>query len=318
MILIIQNSEHQTTELNEETKTIIESFGGRHHFFGPTTQVSTLMKNIEEMVEENREDFFPTETFLEAQMKKPLNFKEMKKTFISLETHFLSQGSTENRDDLRIVLLGKTGVGLFDTELNNEEIQKEITNCISMVLPGPHVFLLLIPLGRFTPEEERSVKIIQEMFGENSLMYTIVLFTRGVYLKNKTIDQCLGSPLMNLIKVCGNRYHVFNNNQPEDRTQELLEKIDAMVAANGGSFYSCKMFRKMERDKQEQQKKFLMERIEDLTKEREELTKKHEEEKERMQMMMEKQRQNHDKKIKRREEEFREREIQYKMEMRRE
>ncbi len=32
MILIMQNSEHQTAELNEETQSVIESFGGRHHF----------------------------------------------------------------------------------------------------------------------------------------------------------------------------------------------------------------------------------------------------------------------------------------------
>ncbi len=156
--------------------------------------------------------------------------------------------------------------GLFDTELSNEEIQREIRHCISMILPGPHVFLLLIPLGRFTKEEETSVKIIQEMFGEKSLMYTMVLFTRGDFLKKKTIDQCLGkpgSPLMKLIEACENRCHVFNNNQTEDRTQvtDLLEKIDNMVKENGGSYYSCKMFRQMEREKQEQQMKILMDRV---------------------------------------------------------
>ncbi|KAL1278921.1 hypothetical protein QQF64_025594 [Cirrhinus molitorella] len=104
MILIIQNLEHQTTELNEETKSVIESFGGRHDFVGPATQVSTLMENIEEMVEENQGGFYSTETFLEAQMSKMLKFEEMKKKIHSLETHFLSQGSTESRDDLRIVL----------------------------------------------------------------------------------------------------------------------------------------------------------------------------------------------------------------------
>ncbi|KAI2666986.1 GTPase IMAP family member 8 [Labeo rohita] len=92
MILIIQNSEHQTAELNEETKTIIESFGGRHNFFGSTTQVCTLMEKIEQILEENRGGLFSTETFLEAQMKKLLKFEEMKKTD-SPETHFLSKGN---------------------------------------------------------------------------------------------------------------------------------------------------------------------------------------------------------------------------------
>ncbi|XP_048057907.1 GTPase IMAP family member 5-like isoform X3 [Megalobrama amblycephala] len=91
MILIMHSSEHQTAELDEETQSVIESFGGRHHFFGPNTQVSTLMENIEKMLEENRGEFFSKETFLEAQMKKLMRYEEMKKKMYSLEANLLPQ-----------------------------------------------------------------------------------------------------------------------------------------------------------------------------------------------------------------------------------
>ncbi len=95
MILIKQDSEYQRVELNEETQSVIKSFGGRHQFFVPKTQVSILMENIEQMLEENRGEFFSTETFLEAQMKKLMNFEEMKKKTHSLETHLLSRGNEQ-------------------------------------------------------------------------------------------------------------------------------------------------------------------------------------------------------------------------------
>ncbi len=219
------------------------------------------------------------------------------------------QRETAEIDDRHITLIDTPG--LFDTKHSHEEIQREITDCISMIFPGPHVFLLLIPVGRFTQEEENTVKIIQETFGENSLMFTMVLFTRGDDLKKKTIEEFLGKPdsaLMKLTEQCGNRYHVFNNNETGDRVQvsELMKKINDMVTANGGSYYTCKMFRQMEREKQEAQMKMMMDEVEELKREREELLAKHEEEKEKMKMKMEEERH-----------QFKKSEEQYKIDMKR-
>ncbi|CAM4675332.1 unnamed protein product [Leuciscus chuanchicus] len=60
----------------------------------------------------------------------------------------------------------------------------------------------------------------------------------------------------------------------------------------------------MEREKQEAQMKMLMDKVEELNREREELLAKHEEEKEKIKMKMEEERNNHDAEKKRREEEF--------------
>ncbi len=95
MILIKQNPEHQTAELNEETQSVIESLGGRHQFIDLNTQVSVLMEKLEQMVEENSGDCFSTETLMETQMEKLQKFEEMKRRVHSLETWFQTQGNDQ-------------------------------------------------------------------------------------------------------------------------------------------------------------------------------------------------------------------------------
>ncbi|XP_042561314.1 GTPase IMAP family member 7-like [Clupea harengus] len=122
--------------------------------------------------------------------------------------------------------------GLFDTTVSHEKIREEIGKCITMSSPGPHVFLLLLTVGRFTQEERETVKMIQEIFGEYSKAYTMVGFTRGEELRDEgiAIEKYIEkSPpaLQELIKDCSGRYHVFCNKDKDTQAQQIkltLEK----------------------------------------------------------------------------------------------
>ncbi|XP_048098854.1 GTPase IMAP family member 7-like [Alosa alosa] len=162
--------------------------------------------------------------------------------------------------------------GLFDTAVSNENIREEIGKCITMSSPGPHVFLLLISVGRFTQEERDTVKMIQEIFGEYSKAYTMVGFTKGEELKEegiamKTYIEKSPTDLKELMEDCGGRYHVFCNKDKETREQQvlsLLKKIDGMIQQNGGSFYTTAMFEETEAKIRAREMRLLQQRMEEL------------------------------------------------------
>ncbi|XP_053186823.1 GTPase IMAP family member 9-like [Scomber japonicus] len=166
--------------------------------------------------------------------------------------------------------------GLFDTRNTEKKTHKDISQCTTYASPGPHIFLIVIRLGRFTEEEKHTVENIQKIFGEEANKYSMVLFTHGDLLKGKSIEEFLeeSEDLQELVAKCHGQYHVFNN-EVKDRSQvrKLLEKIRNINELNGGSYYTTEMFQKAERVIEEEKQRILKQKEEQNRKELEELRK---------------------------------------------
>ncbi|GAA6106132.1 immune-associated nucleotide-binding protein 9-like [Tachysurus ichikawai] len=137
--------------------------------------------------------------------------------------------------------------GLFDTNISKDKLSMEIGRSIYLTCPGPHAFLYVHPVNNnFTEEEKNVFPILEFIFGREMKKYTIILFTHGDLLEDKSVDEFIqeNRSLSKLVDECGGRYHIFNNKQLRNREQvsELLEKIDRMVEKNGGTCYSNELY----------------------------------------------------------------------------
>lgn len=173
--------------------------------------------------------------------------------------------------------------GLFDTSFSNEDTKMELAKCISMLAPGPHVFLLVLKIGRFTPSEKMTVELITTFFGEKSKDFIIIIFTRGDELKGKSLDSYLtqdreGS-LKKLTDECGGRYLAFNNNDQENRSQvsQLLAKVETMVKRNGNCHYTTEMFRVAEEAIEKETQKVMKNKEPEIQMKQKSLKKSHQE-----------------------------------------
>ncbi|KAL4617190.1 GTPase IMAP family member 4-like isoform X2 [Arapaima gigas] len=112
--------------------------------------------------------------------------------------------------------------------------KSHIQKCISMVRQKPSVFLLVLQLGCFTEGEKKIVTQVQQAFRSKVKKNMIVVFSHGDDLEEVTIEEFMKNAhrdVKDLVKKCGNRYHVLNNRDTSSDRQvtELLTKVNHML-----------------------------------------------------------------------------------------
>ncbi|XP_056587531.1 GTPase IMAP family member 8-like [Triplophysa dalaica] len=124
------------------------------------------------------------------------------------------------------------------------ENENEVLHSLTVCSPGPHVFLLVLPVHEsFTKRSQQTVKELMSLFGDNVWKHTIILFTYGHWLRDRPVEEyiaCEEEALQDLIdRKCGNRYHVLNNDWTNRlQVQSLLKMIEQTVARNRGEYFT--------------------------------------------------------------------------------
>ncbi|XP_056587527.1 GTPase IMAP family member 8-like isoform X2 [Triplophysa dalaica] len=198
------------------------------------TQVITLLEKIEKMVAQNnghhfkigRNIYVAGEREKETRERANQRVLAVKRQRSELRARF--RDGPQHLTDVRIVILGAAWAA---------------RSSAGNILLGEEAFK--VDDSRTTVCCETYNKVLEEhmdILGKKVWNHTIVLFTRGDWLGDTSIEERIeneGKQLQWLIRKCGNRYHVFNCKQHTDNTQvlELLAKIEEMVMENNGCHF---------------------------------------------------------------------------------
>ncbi|XP_058389069.1 GTPase IMAP family member 7-like [Diceros bicornis minor] len=143
--------------------------------------------------------------------------------------------------------------GLFDTRKSLETTCEEISKCVLSSCPGPHAIVVVLQLGRYTEEEQKTVALIKALFGKAAMKHMIILFTRKDSLEDQSLSDFIAAAdvkLRNIVQECGNRCCAFNNRaeeaEKEAQVQELVELMEKMVQNNGGAHFSDAIYKDAE------------------------------------------------------------------------
>ncbi|XP_030164656.1 GTPase IMAP family member 2 [Lynx canadensis] len=135
---------------------------------------------------------------------------------------------------------------MFSGKDHSDSLYKEVWRCYLLSAPGPHVLLLVAQLGRFTDQDQQAVQRVKEIFGEDAMRHTIVLFTHKEDLEGESVTDYIrdtdNKALCKVVAACGGRVCAFNNcatgSERDGQVRELMDVIEDLVLEKRGDHYT--------------------------------------------------------------------------------
>ncbi|XP_014914592.1 GTPase IMAP family member 7 isoform X2 [Poecilia latipinna] len=129
-----------------------------------------------------------------------------------------------------------------------DERRTHISSLIASSSPGPHAFLLCVPVNGPARDESMALDALAKLFGPAAVsQHTVILFTHTEELgEDETLEQYVVTwrkDLGQLVERCGDRYHTLEKGRA---VEELLEKVEQAVKESGGKHLSCPLYREAE------------------------------------------------------------------------
>ncbi|KAL3854038.1 hypothetical protein ACJMK2_013320 [Sinanodonta woodiana] len=180
-------------------------------------------------------------------------------------TSKLSCRSVTQTLDLQSAILQDTQIdavdtpGLYNTEMAMAENAVIIQDSLKLAGPGPHAFILLIQLGRFTDEVVKMITTYRIIFGPSFFHHILVVFTHAKRTPkaekniNDFFEDVKKCPFgKSLLDECHQRFIFLN--MKETNEERLIRKRNTLIlmvdklSENGSQYYADKMNMNMHRD----------------------------------------------------------------------
>ncbi|XP_063436267.1 GTPase IMAP family member 9-like [Mytilus trossulus] len=143
--------------------------------------------------------------------------------------------------------------GLFNNRMTEEDLKREIIKCMTLILPGPHIIMYVIRIGRYTKEDiEGADKFLQILDGNIYNNVIIVLTGRDdLEFHDKSPNNYLETvtpKFGNFAKKCSQRY-IFVDNRSKNKKGEwinMYSAIDKMLFENNHSYFTNQLLKNLD------------------------------------------------------------------------